>query len=59
MYIGLISLLDNAAEDLTGVADEGVTWRLSQAAEAADSANRSTMDELAAETLAPDKVLVF
>ena len=29
----------------SGVADEGVTWRLSQAAEAADSANRSTQKE--------------
>jgi DNA primase len=42
---GLDAEIADAAEDLTGVADEGVTWRLSQAAEAADSANRSTQKE--------------
>ncbi|WP_028958693.1 DNA primase [Sulfitobacter sp. 20_GPM-1509m] len=42
---GLDAEIADAAEDLTGVADEGVTWRLSRAAEAADSANRSTQKE--------------
>jgi len=37
----------DAAEDLTGVADEGVTWRLSEAARAADAAQRSGRDDQA------------
>ncbi len=34
-----------AMEDLTGLADEGLTWRLSQAAEARHRAGRSKLDD--------------
>ncbi|MCL7466218.1 DNA primase [Phaeovulum sp. NW3] len=37
--------IEDAMEDLTGLADEGVTWRLSQAATARHRAERSQMDE--------------
>ena len=36
-----------AAEDITGVADEAVTWRLSQAAEARNKAVRSQQEDRA------------
>jgi DNA primase len=39
---GLDAEIAEAVEDLGSVADEGLTWRLSQAAKAADSAQRST-----------------
>ncbi len=35
-----------AMEDLTGLADEGLTWRLSRAAEARHLAERSKLDEI-------------
>ncbi len=35
----------DAVEDLQGVADEGLTWRVGQAAEARNAANRSEMDD--------------
>lgn len=35
----------DAAEDLTGLADEGVTWRLSEAAKAAENAFRNAKDD--------------
>jgi DNA primase len=38
----------DAAEDLTGLADEGVTWRLSQAAAAMEQTARSHVDDAAA-----------
>ncbi len=41
---GLNAEIADAAEDLTGVADEGVTWRLGQAAAAADAAARSLQE---------------
>ena len=44
---GLVAEIDEAAEDLSGVADEGLTWRLAQAAKAADSATRSGRDDTA------------
>jgi DNA primase len=34
-----------AMEDMTGLADEGLTWRLSQAAEARHRAGRSKLDD--------------
>ncbi|MFM2356242.1 MAG: hypothetical protein RLZZ528_1978 [Pseudomonadota bacterium] len=37
----------DAMEDLTGVADEGVTWRLAQSAEARHRADRSKLDDTA------------
>ena len=42
---GLDAEIAEAAEDLTGVADEGVTWRLSQAAHAAQQAVRSDHED--------------
>ncbi|WP_136684656.1 DNA primase [Falsirhodobacter xinxiangensis] len=37
--------VEEAMEDLTGLADEGLTWRLAQAAEAKNRAGRSRMDQ--------------
>ena len=37
--------ISEAMEDLSGVADEGLTWRLSQAAEAVNSAGRITGED--------------
>ncbi|MEM9575917.1 MAG: DNA primase [Pseudomonadota bacterium] len=42
---GLSAEIAEAAEDLGGVADEGVTWRLSEAAKAAEAARRSVRDD--------------
>ena len=44
---GLEAEIADAADDLTGVADEGVTWRLSQAAAAAQMATRSGQQDTA------------
>ena len=44
---GLDAEIAEAAEDLTGVADEGVTWRLSEAARAADRAQRTGQEDKA------------
>lgn len=44
---GLVAEINDAAEDLTGVADEGLTWRLAQAAEAADAAARRGQEDKA------------
>ncbi|MFT5342320.1 MAG: DNA primase, partial [Paracoccaceae bacterium] len=44
---GLIAEIADAAEDLTGVADEAVTWRLGQAAEARNKAERSEHEDTA------------
>ena len=38
--------IEEAMEDLTGLADEGLTWRLSRAAEARHRAERSQLDEI-------------
>ncbi len=38
---GLAAEIEDATEDLKGVADEGLTWRLAQATEAANAAVRS------------------
>ena len=38
--------IEEAMEDLTGLADEGLTWRLSRAAEARHRAERSKLDEI-------------
>ncbi|MCY4179331.1 MAG: DNA primase, partial [Litoreibacter sp.] len=37
--------VEEAVEDLAGVADEGLTWRVGQAAEARDAANRKGMKD--------------
>ena len=42
---GLDAEIADAVQDLEGVADEGVTWRLSQAAAAADNASRSGKED--------------
>ena len=42
---GLDAEIADAVEDLAGVADEGVTWRLTQAALAAEEAVRSTQED--------------
>ncbi len=44
---GLSAEIAEAAQDLSGVADEGVTWRLSEAARAADRAQRSGQEDSA------------
>ena len=44
---GLDTEIAEASEDLTGVADEGVTWRLSEAARAADRALRTGQEDKA------------
>ncbi len=44
---GLEAEIADAAEDLTGVADEGVTWRLTEARRAADTALRSGQEDKA------------
>ena len=49
---GLDAEIADAAEDLTGVADEGVTWRLSEAARAADKAHRTGQEDKAEYDLA-------
>ena len=42
---GIKAEIEDAMEDLTGLADEGVTWRLSQAAAASHQANRSKLND--------------
>ncbi|MGB3314986.1 MAG: DNA primase [Albidovulum sp.] len=42
---GALAEVEEAMEDMTGLADEGVTWRLSQAAEARHRAGRSKLDD--------------
>jgi DNA primase len=44
---GLNAEIAEAVEDLSGVADEGVTWRLSEAARAADRAVRTGQEDKA------------
>ena len=44
---GLIAEIADAEEDLSGVADEAVTWRLAQAAEARSKAERSEHEDKA------------
>ena len=44
---GLNAEIADAMQDLEGVADEGVTWRLSQAAAAAENATRSGKEDTA------------
>ncbi len=38
--------IEDAMEDLTGLADEGLTWRLSKAAEALHGTVRSAADDI-------------
>jgi len=45
---GVAREIDEAAHDLTGLADEGLTWRLSQAAAARDKAQKARLDDSSA-----------
>ncbi|MGB5837779.1 MAG: DNA primase [Albidovulum sp.] len=45
---GAAAEVEDAAEDLGGLADEGLTWRLSQAAAARHKAGRSKLDDVSA-----------
>ncbi|PVA10252.1 DNA primase [Pelagivirga sediminicola] len=49
---GLMAEIDDAAEDMLGVADEAVTWRLARAAEARNRAVRSEHEDRAEYDLA-------
>ena len=42
---GLNAEIAEAVEDLSGVADEGLTWRLTEAVKAADKARRSGQED--------------
>jgi len=44
---GQVREIEDAVEDLTGVADEGLTWRLAQATRAVDKAGRGDNDDRA------------
>ena len=44
---GLMEEVKDAADDLTGEADEGLTWRLAEAAKAADRAQRTGQEDKA------------
>ncbi len=50
--------IDEAMEDLTGVADEGLTWRLQQAAEALNKAERSETEDKATYEQGENGVLI-
>ncbi|ABG31411.1 DNA primase [Roseobacter denitrificans] len=44
---GLNAEIEEASEDMSGLADEGLTWRLSQAAKAAENARKSVHEDRA------------
>ena len=44
---GMRREIDEAMEDLTGLADEGLTWRLTRAAEANHQVGKSKTDDAA------------
>jgi len=44
---GVAREIDDAVQDMGGLADEGLTWRLAQAAAARDKAQRAKLDESA------------
>lgn len=48
--------LSEAQEDVTGLADEGLTWRLSRAAEARHSASRGPKEQKTESLIAPNGV---
>ena len=48
--------LAEAVEDLSGLVDEGLTWRLSKAAEAKVSASRGPQDQKTESVIAPNGV---
>jgi DNA primase len=55
---GLVAEVAEAAEDLMGVADEAVTWRLGQAAEARNNALRVRQEDAAEYEQAPNGVAI-
>ncbi len=55
---GLVAEVAEAAEDLMGVADEAVTWRLGQAAEARNKALRVRQEDAAEYEQAPNGVAI-
>jgi DNA primase len=55
---GLVAEIAEAAEDLLGVADEAVTWRLGQAAEARNKALRVRQEDAAEYEQAPNGVAI-
>ena len=55
---GLVAEVAEAAEDLMGVADEAVTWRLGQAAEARNKALRVRQEDAAEYEQAPNGVSI-
>jgi DNA primase len=46
--------IEDAVEDLTGLADEGLTWRLAQATAAVDRAGRGDMEDRAEYAIGPN-----
>lgn len=50
---GVLREIDDAMEDIGGVADEGLTWRLKEAAEARNKAVRSETEDSAVFDVAP------
>ncbi len=42
---GITAEISDAAQDMAGLVDEGLTWRLAQAGQAREKANRSTLPE--------------
>ncbi len=50
---GVMREIEEAMEDISGVVDEGLTWRLKQAAEARDKAVRSENEDKAMFDTAP------
>ena len=55
---GLSAEIAEAAEDLTGLRDEAVTWRLRQAAEARDRAQRRQQEDKAEFETGPNGLLI-
>ena len=42
---GALQEIEDAMEDMTGLVDEGLTWRLGQAAQARNEADRTRLDD--------------
>ena len=51
---GALHEIEDAVEDMAGPVDEGMTWRLGQAAEAVNSASRSGQDDSAHYDIGPN-----
>ncbi|WP_433988852.1 DNA primase (plasmid) [Pseudoseohaeicola sp. NH-UV-7] len=55
---GLLAEIEDATEDLSGVADEALTWRLGQAAQARNSAERSEHEDATEYETGPNGALM-